>query len=144
MRAAALFAFTIAAAFAAPANAQSQDPSTGWQCFDNMEQLRSFETDGPIRLNNISIREAPDVISGVSKITFKASIANRARTRIVASVEMIGSSGATSLFALSARPSFDAVNPGDNAELSQSIFAEKDTLSKADGGCIKFMAFPAK
>lgn len=143
MNAAMLAALLAAAAFAMPANAQSQVPST-WQCFDNMEQLRSFETDGPVRLNNISIREAPDVISGDSKITFKASIANRSRTRIVASVEMIGSAGATSLFALSARPSFDAVNPGDNAELSQSIFAEKDTLSKADGGCIKFVAFPAK
>ncbi|MEW6123047.1 MAG: hypothetical protein AB1698_10585 [Pseudomonadota bacterium] len=139
---------TLVALFAiagvAPASAQSRDSGTGWQCFDNMEQLRAFETEGPIRLNNISIREAPDLISGVSKITFKASIANRSRSRVVASVEMIGSAGAASLFAISARPSFDVVNPGDNAELTQTIFAEKDTLARADGGCIKFVAFPTK
>ncbi|MEW6122064.1 MAG: hypothetical protein AB1698_05595 [Pseudomonadota bacterium] len=144
MRAAALARCLPAIAVAVPASAQSQGPSTGWQCFDNMNQLKSFETDAPVRLNNISIREALDLISGVSKITFKASIANRSRARVVASVEMIGSAGATSLFAISARPSFDVVNPGDNAELTQSIFADKDTLARADGGCIKFVAFPAK
>ncbi|WP_127088273.1 hypothetical protein [Aquabacter cavernae] len=144
MKAVTLVALFAATALAVPANAQSRDPATGWQCFDNMDQLRAFETEGPIRLNNISIREAPDMMSGVSKITFKASIANRSRARVVASVEVIGSAGATSLFAISARPSFDAVNPGDNAELTQSIFAEKDTLARADGGCIKFVAFPTK
>lgn len=144
MKAFAFVAALVAPLCAMPAYAQDRAAPAAWKCFDSMEQLGAFETDGAVRLNNVSIRETSDMMFGVSRITFKASIANRSRQRIVASVELVASAGAASLFAISARPAFDAVNPGDNGELNQSIFVEKGTLAKAVGGCIRFTAFPTK
>lgn len=144
MRRVALCAGLMCAALTLAAAAEEKDPLSAWRCFDTLEDLTRFETDGAVRLNNISLREAPDFMSGVPRITFKASIANRGQSRVVASVELIGTTGGSSAFALSARPAFDMVKPGDNAELIQSIFAEKGTLATTSGGCIKVLIFPAK
>ncbi len=112
MKGAALVSCFISSLLTIPAVAQVERSSGGWACFDSMHDLLNYQTDGTVRLNNISLREGRDVMFDVPQITFKASIANRSDTDIVASVELVGSSGNSSLFALSAEPLMGTVRAG--------------------------------
>jgi hypothetical protein len=111
-----------------------------WKCFSSLAELfdSSFD-DGEHRINNVSIVELDDFISGAKTIVLSASASNRGKHPAPLSLEAIatGTTLDTPLFSLSAMPPFGAVQPMKTEEIDGKILALGTDFADTKKACIR-------
>jgi hypothetical protein len=148
------FLAIVAAAIPGSIHAQENPTSFGvWHCVSNPDELFNLSIqDGGVRVNNFSLSEGPDFMSGgAPKIQFSASASNRTTSNAMMSIEVFGvqkltgqdNSGYNSIsFVVSAAPLFGMLSAGKSGDISDSIHTTAGTLAKVEEVCVRASLIP--
>lgn len=130
--------FVGALVMAGPASAA--DAFGKWICFPSLSQMfdASFD-DGEHRLNNLSMTNENDFISGAKVVAISASASNRGKATAAFSIEAVafGASLEEPLFSISAVPSIGIVQPMKTEEMRARVLASDADFKTLTKACVR-------
>lgn len=121
------------------AQEDASSPFGKWHCMKpSSDDLFKFEVSSPkVRVNNFAIQESNALVTDAPTLTFSAAVANRSEKNVAITVEIVGISGGSPVFALSGDAGFGFVPPGKNAEVKGTIATPRGSMKRAEQLCIR-------
>ncbi|MDQ0314862.1 hypothetical protein [Amorphus orientalis] len=113
-----------------------------WICVETSAELFDVVIDdGSHRVNNLSIVEGVNRLSGATVLRLSASVSNRSDAKSPISIEAVGrpESGDHPIFAVSATPPFGQISGGETEELKKDIVVSPGTIGEAKDTCVRAM-----
>lgn len=117
-----------------------------FSCFPfNKQALYDFEVSAAgVRVNNLNIANGKEFITDSPTLALSAAVANRSEVNVSVSVEVVGMSGGSPVFALSGNIPFGYIAPDKNDEIKSAVVVSKDTLTSAETLCIRVSGYRKK
>ena len=119
----------------------SQGRMGQWYCFDDLSQFAALTFDSSdVQINNIALAQETEVITDAPRIVLSASLINRSKRDVSASLEFLGVARGSALFLVSASPILP-ISPGRNEVVQGETYAPLGTAEQIERGCLRVVGY---